>query len=224
MAGVVAAVFNVLICIGIPLTVCIVLWRKDKFALKVFFFGVCGYFVSQLLLRQPVLALLQGIDEYRVFAALHPLGLMFFLAVTAALFEETARFLIYRLAVKTPTNKAVPVYYGLGHGGLEAFTVGLNNVALLLMAGSYLMNTGWMVALAGFERISVMIVQVALSMIVYTGKRGLLVAILLHTLYDFVIVLLSYGWSQIALEGLLFAMSLAVLAIAVKMQKRSAQK
>lgn len=224
MAGIVAAVFNIVVCIGIPLTVCLVLWQKNTFGLRVFFFGVCGFFVSQLLLRQPALALLQGIDGYRVFAAVHPLGFMFFLALTAALFEENARFLIYHFIVKAPVNKVVPIFYGLGHGGLEAVTVGLNNVALLLMANSYLVDAGGGIALAGCERISVMIAQVALSIIVYMGKRGLLLAILLHTLYDFVIVLLNYGWSQIALEGLLFVMSLGMLAIAVKMQKRGALK
>ena len=66
-----------------------------------------------------------------------------------------------------------------------------------------------------------MIAQVAFSIIVYTGKRGFLAAIILHTAYDFVIVLLNYGWSQIVLEGLLFVMSLIMLFIALKMQQRS---
>lgn len=221
MAGMMAAGFNVLVCLGIPLTVCFVLWRKNKVGMKVFLFGVGGFFVSQLVLRQSILALLQGVDAYRIFAALHPISYMFFLAVTAALFEESARFLIYRFWVKVPFDKNIPIYYGLGHGGLEAALIGVNNVALLIMASAYLADSGWMVSLAGFERFSVMIAQVALSIIVYTGRRGLLIAIALHTVYDFAIVLQqNFGWSPVALECLLFVMSLALLAIAVQLRKR----
>ena len=224
MAGLVSAVFNILICLGIPLMVCLLLWRRNKNGLKIFLLGVCGFLVSQLLLRQPALTVLKNIDGYRVFAALHPTAYLFFLAVTAALFEETARVIIYRVFIKTSINRNTPIFYGLGHGGLEAMTVGLNNVLLLLMASSYLVDTGWIISLAGFESISVMIAQIAFSIMVYVGKRGFLLAIFTHTIYDFMIVLLNVGWSQIALEGVLFVTSMILLAIAIKIQKRSAVK
>lgn len=221
MAGLIGAVFNVVICIGIPVSVCLYLWRQTKTGLKIFLLGMSGYFVSQMCVRQTVLAILPGVDAYRIFAAMHAVLYMLFLAVTAALVEESARYIIYRHFTKGVTSNRVPIYYGLGHGGLEAITIGINNVALLMLSSNYLVNAGWIVSLAGFERISVMIAQVAFSIIVYTGKRGFLAAIILHTAYDFAIVLLNYGWSQIALEGLLFVMSLILFAIAIKMQKRS---
>lgn len=221
MVGLLSAVFNVVICIGIPVIVCLYLWRRTKVGLKIFLLGMVGYFVSQMCVRQTILAMLSSVDIYRTFVALHAVLYLLFMAVTAALVEESARYIIYRHFIRGASGNKVPIYYGLGHGGLEAITIGINNVALLMVASDYLANAGWIVSLAGFERISVMIAQVAFSIIVYTGKRGFLAAIILHTAYDFVIVLLNYGWSQIVLEGLLFVISLIMLFIALKMQQRS---
>ena len=51
MAGLLSAVFNVVICIGIPVIVCLYLWRRTKVGLKIFLLGMVGYFVSQMCVR-----------------------------------------------------------------------------------------------------------------------------------------------------------------------------
>lgn len=54
------------------------------------------------------------------------------LAVTAACAEEVGRYIAFRFFVKNPEQQNTPLYFGLGHGGIEALSVGVNNVILLV--------------------------------------------------------------------------------------------
>ena len=54
------------------------------------------------------------------------------LAVTAACAEEVGRYIAFRFFVKNPEQQNTPLYFGLGHGGIEALSVGVNNVILLI--------------------------------------------------------------------------------------------
>ncbi len=222
MVGIVSAVFNVAVCIGVPLGVFAVLLRRRS-GWRVFLLGMAGFFVSQLCVRQPLLALLGLWDGYRIFTVQNPVGYTLFLAFTAGLAEEGARYLIFRLlARRGPCHPVTPVWYGLGHGGLEAALVGVNSLVLLVIFPELLQRAGWAVALGGMERISAQMVQVALSLFVFCGlrrKHWFGAAILLHTLCNFMTVLPLFGVSDLALEVLLFAFAAAVLLAAVKLWK-----
>lgn len=222
MIGILCALFNITVCIGIPVTVFIILCFKSKSGLKIFLLGMCGYFISQLCIRLPILSVLQYLDVYRLFSVQHPVGQIFFLSITAALVEEIARYIVFYFVTKKHTSSNIPICYGLGHGGLEAMTVGINNILLVMFSTEYLINAGWLVSLAGVERISVLIAQVAFSILVFCSIRKklfLILAISLHTLYDLTVVLLNYGISQLELEILLFAVSILLLYLAVKICK-----
>lgn len=222
MVGIVSAVFNVAVCIGVPLGAFLVLLRRRS-GWRVFLLGMAGFFVSQLCVRQPLLALLGQVDAYRLFAAGNPVGQLLFLSVTAGLAEESARFVVFRLlARKDRVQPMTPLWYGLGHGGLEAALVGVNSLVLLVIFPELLQRAGWTVALAGVERISAQMVQVALSFFVFCGlrrKRWFVAAILLHTLCNFMTVVTLFGVSDLMLEVLLFAFAAVVLYAAIKLWK-----
>lgn len=222
MAGIVSAVFNVAVCIGVPLGAFLVLLRRRS-GWRIFLLGMAGFFVSQLCVRQPLLTLLSQVDAYRLFIVSNPVGQVLFLSLTAGLAEESARFVVFRLlARKGRVQSITPLWYGLGHGGLEAALVGANSLVLLVVFPELLQRAGWTVALAGVERISAQMVQVALSFFVFCGlrrKRWFVAAILLHTLCNFLTVLLLFGISDLALEGVLFAFAAVVLYGAVKLWK-----
>ena len=69
MVGIVSAVFNVAVCIGVPLGAFLVLLRRRS-GWRVFLLGMAGFFVSQLCVRQPLLALLGQVDAYYVHCCL----------------------------------------------------------------------------------------------------------------------------------------------------------
>lgn len=223
MIGQLAAVFNIAVCIGIPLGALVWLALRRRTGVKVFLLGAAGFFVSQMLVRQPLLALLGQTDGYRLFTAAHPVAQALFLALTAGLAEETARYLVFCLLARNKQpERGTPLWYGLGHGGLEAVLVGLNSVVLLAAAPETLAAAGGSVALAGVERIAAMMAQVALSFVAYCALRHrgfLLWAILLHGLYDFCIVLQLLGLTPLALEGVMMVFSLLLLAGAVRLWK-----
>lgn len=222
MAGIVSAVCNVAVCMGVPLGAFVVLLRRRS-GWRVFLLGMAGFFVSQLCVRQPLLALLGLWDGYRIFTVQNPVGYALFLAFTAGLAEESARYLIFRLlARRGPCDRITPVWYGLGHGGLEAALVGANSLVLLVIFPELLQRAGWTVALAGVERISAMIAHVAFSLVAFCGLRRLRflgLAILLHGLYNSSILLTYAGVSQVGLEGVLLVLSLVLLALAVTIWK-----
>lgn len=121
---------------------------------------------------------------------------------------------IYSISLfrENPEQQNTPLYFGLGHGGIEALSVGVNNVILLVCSPYTLINMGADVALAGVERISTLLAQVAFSYIVFCSYRKekyryLILAIILHTAYDLPIILLDYGVSPFIFEIGLFLFS-----------------
>ena len=192
MIGLLSAVFNISVCVGFPITVFIVLLAKSKklnTELKIFIVGICTYLAAQILFRQPLLAILQNIDSYRILISTNRVAYVAVLAVTAACAEEVGRYIAFRFFVKNPEQQNTPLYFGLGHGGIEALSVGVNNVILLVCSPYTLINMGADVALAGVERISTLLAQVAFSYIVFCSYRKekyryLILAIILHTAYD----------------------------------------
>ena len=208
MIGIICAWFNIVICVGVPTAVFAFLLKKSKQSLKIFLVGGCTYLISQVCIRQPVLSILESIDAYKIFEISNPVGYMLFISITAALIEEFGRYIAFHFVTRDCTVNNIPLYYGFGHGGIEALSVGINNIFLILFSSDYLDSTGASVALAGVERISTQIAQIAFSFIVFYAfhkkkYRYLMLAIVLHTVYDFSVILLNYGLSPSVLEMLL---------------------
>ena len=195
MVGLLSGLFNVTVCVVFPIAIFLIILTRSKNAkteLKVFLVGVCTYLVAQILFRQP-----------------------------AAIAEEIGRYIAFRFFVKGQSAQNTPLYFGLGHGGIEALSVGVNSVILLVCSPYTLINMGSDVALAGIERISTLLAQIAFSYIVFCSYqkktyRYLILAICLHSMYDFPLVLLDYSVSPFIFEIGLFLFSAILLLFTLK--------
>ena len=168
--------------------------------------------------------------------------------LAAGVFEEIGRFLAMQfLLKKEPTEAKTAVAYGVGHGGAEMlFVFGIAMVSNLII--SAMINNGQAdlvltsipaenreqvqtqfeqlqaltagtLLLGLWERISALILQVGLSIMVWTAVRKKWLwlfpaAILLHFAVDAcAVVLAKSAVSTWAIEVIVFGMSLAVGAI-----------
>ncbi len=174
-------------------------------------------------------------------------------ATVAALFEETGRYLAFRFVLTKHPNKETAVTYGIGHGGIECILVLgvtyiqyyaygqlINNGSMDKMLSAYKDSSQSVDALnqlitnikgvtqmtcymADLERISAMMVQVALSILVFqavyvAGKKYMYwVAVALHFLMDVPAALYQKGILKLLpTEIILFVYAALVLALGVK--------
>ena len=167
----------------------------------------------------------------------------------AALFEESGRFIAMKWLLRDqPSDLKSAVGYGIGHGGVEMLLLfGITMISNLAI--SFFINSGHaetlfgnvpaesqaqiqaqfdtlrslncgMVALGLWERFSALILQVCLSLLMWTavrrGGRWLWLALLpflFHFLVDALAVVLSRSTSMVMVEVIIFAMVLAIAAI-----------
>jgi Predicted membrane protein len=176
--------------------------------------------------------------------------------LAAGIFEETGRFLAMKFLLKKEPSKALPaVAYGAGHGGVEMILIfGVTMISNIVL--SVMINTGASdtllatapadaleqvqsqfeqleTATAGsfflgfWERISALILQLGLSILVWTAVRKggkwmwlFPAAILLHFLVDGCAVVISKNAGMIVTEVIVFAMALAVGAIGFQLARK----
>lgn len=210
----------------LPLGLLVILAKKKKAAPLAFFVG-CGVFLLFAMVLEGIANSLlfthteagRRLQE-NLWAYALAGGLM------AGLFEETGRFLAFSTVLKKlRDNDWNALMYGAGHGGMEAIlTVGLtflNQIiyAILLNTGHRELLTGQLSGqaltqmesllsalvttpssafwLGGLERLSAMLLHLALSVLVWfavkeAGKRYLFpLAIVLHALFDAVMLVLA---------------------------------
>ena len=160
--------------------------------------GAAGFVVTQLLIRVPILSVMQTQPWFLSFSENNGFLFAFILAFTAGLFELAGRFVVAKLLSKN-LNYTRSLAAGLGHGGIEAMIlVGmtyLNNIlyifminngtfdavvseavaagvdvsALLMVKDQLVSASPALFLLGGFERILAMICHLAMSMIVCYG-------------------------------------------------------
>ena len=202
--------------------------------------------VHQLILKGPHgPAILGNIWYYALYGGL-----------AAGIFEETGRFLAMKYLMKNEPARALPgVAYGIGHGGAEMLLIfGVTMISNIVL--SVMINTGsadtliattpaeaqeqvqaqfaqLQTASAGtflfgiWERVSALILQISLSILVWTAVRKggkwlwlFPAAILLHFLVDACAVVLAKTADMAVVEGIVFALALAVGAIAYMLVKK----
>ncbi len=170
-------------------------------------------------------------------------GFVVYGAGAAALFEETGRFLAMRFFVKRTGDAGTAVAYGIGHGGAEALIVGalaqmqILTFAVMQNAGALdvilgkkvppaalaklheaLAHLNFMTALVGgIERISALLIQVALSLLVWRAvsrrqSRWFFAALAAHAGVDSVAALFQKGQvSLFATESFVAAVGVSLL-------------
>ena len=197
---IVCVIISLLISLLLPVILLVVLGVKHRKQgiLSAWLLGAAGFFVTQILIRLPILTALSAQDWFIVFSQQHLFLYAFSLAFTAGLFELAGRFAVAKLMRKRLTcNRALAA--GLGHGGIEAILIVgityINNLIYIFMMNSgtfdavvaqtaamgvdvtqlyaiqdSLINTSpALFLLGGFERILAMTAHVAMSMLVCWG-------------------------------------------------------
>lgn len=197
-ASIAAMLVTLMICLGLPVGLCIFWKLKSKAKLSAFFIGCGTFFLFALVLEQilhTVVFLILGRERltgniwlYAVYGGL-----------AAGIFEETGRFLAMRFCMSKSLNRQNAIMYGIGHGGIEAILItGMTYISNLVMA--IMINGGgldamlavldestadatyaqlsqlWELApgaflMAGVERISAITLHIALSWLVYRAVQ-----------------------------------------------------
>ena len=199
-ATVLCCILTLFVSLVLPLAVLVFMMVKYKKqgALSAWLLGAAGFFVTQILIRLPILTVLQSQSWFLAFSQNHLFLYAFVLAFTAGLFELAGRFAVAKLMQKNLTFRR-SLAAGLGHGGIEAMvligTAYVNNLIYIVMINSgafdgILAQTAAMgvdvtqlelireqligsspalFLLGGFERILAMVAHTAMSLIVCFG-------------------------------------------------------
>lgn len=243
-------VFSLVIAIVLPIALCIFVRCKTKAKISSFFYGCAVFFVFALILEQILHTIVfmvfgTGITENILLYGLYG-------GVAAALFEETGRFVAMKFLMKKQLTRENGLMYGVGHGGLEAILiVGLAYISNIVTA--FMINSNQMEAAlsplsesqrestiqslsalwttssdqffaAGIERISAIILQIALSILVYKAvksgqKKFWALAMGVHFLVDFIAVISSQKLSIWFTEVLIFIITMIVAVLAFRIYK-----
>ncbi|MDE6015295.1 MAG: YhfC family intramembrane metalloprotease [Acetatifactor sp.] len=196
-ANIAAMIVTLIICLGLPVGLCIFWKLKTKAKLSAFFIGCGTFFLFALILEQILhIVVLSTLGErltgniwlYAIYGGL-----------AAGLFEETGRFLAMRFCMSKSLNRQNAIMYGIGHGGIEAILItGMTYISNLVL--TIMINSGgldamlavmdestaaatyeqlsqlWELApsaflMAGVERISAITLHIALSWLVYRAVK-----------------------------------------------------
>ena len=201
MTTVVSCVITLLVSLVLPIVVLVgfAVKNKKQGVVSAWLLGAIGFFVTQILIRLPILTILQRQSWFTVFAQNNLFLYAFGLAFTAGLFELVGRFAVAKLLEKKLTWKR-SLAAGLGHGGIEAILlIGMtyiNNLIYIVMINSGYFDTlvaqtaglgidvsqlelirtqfvggtaPAMFLLAGFERLLAMTGHTAMSVLVCYG-------------------------------------------------------
>jgi len=215
-------IFSLILSIGLPIALLILVKIKLKANLTSFIIGSATCIVFALML-EPILhsivltatgtLLTDNIILYGLYGGL-----------AAALFEETGRLVAMKFFMKDSLNRQNALMYGIGHGGIEAILlVGMTYVSNLLSA--FMINSGalqasvelvdaelqqttfeqikvlwelpsWQFYMAGIERLAALILQIALSVLVYKAvsaksRTYWFIAFGIHFAVDFLTVVIT---------------------------------
>jgi uncharacterized membrane protein YhfC len=165
-------------------------------------------------------------------------------AFAAGIFEETGRYLGFRILLKGRERWEDGIAYGIGHGGIEALLIGglaaAQNLYLSFMAnagklpealaqyGSLLAGTApYIFLISGAERVFALALQTALSLLVLHAVRKkkiryVILAVLIHAAVDFPAALYQKGAisSILAIEAGLAAVAAASLCFIIWSRKK----
>lgn len=239
--------FTALVSLVLPVALAVFFCMTHRMNWRLILTGLSVFSVTQVFIRMPLLSLLSTTDWYAGIAQnLWLSGIL--LALSAALLENWGRYFGARFFAKGCSSYRDGLAYGLGHGGIEAFiVVGMNSFNNLYLALA--INNGTLDAMAenataeqievvrsalidtpasqffmaGVERLMVMIIQIALSVVVFyairTGRKSYVwAAVAAHFVVDYPIVLLQNSSMWVA-EGFIALCAVIGAVVTVRMRK-----
>lgn len=239
-ASAVFAGISALLSIGVPVAAAVWFCRRYQAPFTTVLVGALTFFIMQIVLRLPLLAIVPMFIHFDVETLRGLLIYSAFLSLTATLFEELGRLLFIKL-FRRQKDWRNAVAMGIGHGGIEAIIiVGLSAVAnaillaLLVMdlplglpqeAVQPLLDTApYLFLLGGVERMLVLPIHVAFSLLVMAGalhkKYGYVVlAIGAHFLLNFPALWMLQNWGALLTEVYILLFSAAAWALIIRSRR-----
>jgi uncharacterized membrane protein YhfC len=188
---------SALVSIGVP--VCLFLVFKKKFDIKTLpmVLGIAGFVVFAIALEGSIHRIVLGKFPLRLNA---PVLYVIYGIFMAGIFEETARFIAFKILKRKYGGIATGLSYGIGHGGIEsALLAGVS--MLLAIVASIIINMGkteiitarfqgealtainaqieallstasYLFLVGGLERMMAMAIQLSLSIVVFYAAYG----------------------------------------------------
>jgi uncharacterized membrane protein YhfC len=227
------SIITLLLSLILPVVLAVWFCRKYHASAAAVLLGALTFLAFQLVLRIPLMQLLSPIypgDIVKIpLTGWRLVNYSLYLSVTAALFEEGGRVIIYKLFLKKKRDWSNAAAFGIGHGGFEAISlVGLtyvNNLILMMMINLGVINTAGgtdaalaqavqiltdtkssLFLMAGIERLFAMTLHIGFSLLVVYGLVSkkyifLLYAFLAHFILNFPLAFVQNlaGGSYIAL-------------------------
>ncbi len=247
---------NALVMIGLPLILGVLFVKRLKVEWRLFLVGAVTFVASQILhIPFNAFVLAPSLDRFNLSLAqmgLPLIGAALAYGLSAGVFEEGARYLIYRTWLRKERSWREALMFGLGHGGAEAIILGglaayglIQAIALRGVDLSSLVpadrvadvaaqlemywNMPWYDALLGaVERVFALAIQISLAVLMlqaFTRKqvRWGVAAVLWHTLIDAGVLLAVQLWGIYIAEGLAAVAAIISLVIILKLRGCSSE-
>lgn len=185
----------------------------------IFILGFLCFFISQILLRIPVLTnyVYKNIN-FTIYQIKNPLLTGIIIAISAGVFEEIFRFLFRKYLIKNSFSIVEPILFGLGHSLME----------IIYIFKPVIISYGFGVIgpLAIIERIIATIFHIEMSIVIWNGflrnKKYLflITAIFLHSLTDSIIPVGIYFRLGVIYIEIIFAVLVILIGIfSIKINK-----
>lgn len=245
-------IFSLCVSIGFPLLLIYVVHKKTRAPGVTFFIGAATFFIFAMTLEQILHTVVFSVCGEAIAGNIWLYGL--YGGCAAGLFEEAGRYAAMRYFMKRRLNLPNAIMYGVGHGGIEAMLIvgltSVNNLIACVMINNGGMEStlnlldeatraatleqlsalwtlpGYQFFLGGVERIFAIVLQIALSVIVYQAVKNaklqyLLLAFGIHAFADFSTVVAAEYMHVVLVEVLLGILTAAVVAITVWLCRRN---
>ena len=249
----VTSIIAVLGMILLPILLGFWLVRKFKLSWKLFFAGALTFIASQVL-HIPFLQVLTVMFNNGTLptppAAWNTVFNAVLLGLLAGIFEETARYILFKFFLKKTRTWQEGVLVGAGHGGVEAIIVGvlgvftvinmviMRNANLLAMGipadqlalaqqqvAAFWSSPAYTGLLGLFERVFAICLHISLSVMVlysvaYKKPIWFWLAMLWHAFVDAAAVYLMPGIGAVAVEGVVAVMAIVSLVILFRLRSK----
>lgn len=136
-AVIAALIISGLLCIIIPLAALIIYKKKNR-EIKAMnaFWGGLAFFVFAMVLEQLLHMVMLPVVRNNIWLY----GL--YGAFAAGIFEETARFIVFKTIMKKDADPRNSIMYGIGHGGMESVLVAGMNLITFAVIGIMVNSVG----------------------------------------------------------------------------------
>lgn len=223
-------IFSVIISVVIPVLMLMYYICRKRKGLKSFTVGVLVFFISQILLRLPMLYFILPTQTWYIKLSVDPYLCSIFLGLSAGIFEEVGRYIGFKYFLKNNRQYEDGLAFSFGHWGIEALLIVGINALVLLFNTSLAQTTGLNTLnsyLMGMERIFALSLHVGFTMIVLYGIKlnkikYLFIAIILHGIVDAGLGILPalFNIGTIGIEVYVLLWALVFLYLTFKLKSR----